>query len=254
MTISKNKIRLLKSLSNKKERNAEGVFIAEGPKAVGDLLPYFSPLTIVASRQWIAQNKSRIYNNVELIEAENDELSKISCLQHPQDVFAIFNQRHQTYAPNLPSKQLVLALDGIQDPGNLGTIIRIADWFGIAHIVCGQGTADIYNPKTVQATMGSLGRVTIEYVDLPQYIRQLPVSTPIYGTLLDGDSIYETSLSDVGLIVMGNEGTGISDEVRGLITKAIRIPSFANGTAGYAESLNVAVATAVTCSEFRRRS
>lgn len=230
-----------------------GVFVAEGPKAVGDMLTAFTPLTIVASSRWIAENRGCLTSDVELIVSDDEELSKISFLQHPQDVFAVFKQRAHLYAGDLPSKQLVLALDNIQDPGNLGTIIRIADWFGIDHVVCSRGTADVYNPKTVQATMGSLARVTLEYVDLPQYISLLPESTPVYGTLLDGESIYEKHLSGRGLIVMGNEGTGISREVRSLITHSLRIPSFANGTAGHAESLNVAVATAVTCSEFRRR-
>ena len=147
---------------------------------------------------------------------------------------------------------LALALDGIQDPGNLGTIIRIADWFGIDTIFCSPGTVDAWNPKVVQATMGSIARVHILYIEPDELFDSLPQDYPIYGTFLDGDNIYTQQLSSHGLIVMGNEGNGISDAVRARVSHKLLIPDFHHGDT--ADSLNVAIATAITCSEFRRRA
>ena len=152
--------------------------------------------------------------------------------------------------PPLKQGRLYLALDGVQDPGNLGTIIRIADWFGINTIYCSTDTADVWNPKVVQATMGSIARVSLYYTDLPQMLKSAEV--PVYGTLLDGENIYSQSLSSDGVIVMGNEGNGLSAPVRELVDRKLLIPSF-NSSPDMAESLNVAIATAITCSEFRRR-
>ena len=146
----------------------------------------------------------------------------------------------------------MLALDDVQDPGNLGTIIRIADWFGIHHIICSTGTADAFSPKVVQATMGAIARVKIHYTDLPSYLSTLPKGTPVYGTFLEGDDIYTLPLSDHGIIVMGNEGNGISPATAKAVTDKLFIPNWPEG-AKTSESLNVAVATAITCSEFRRR-
>jgi TrmH family RNA methyltransferase len=149
-------------------------------------------------------------------------------------------------------KELCLALDEVQDPGNLGTIIRIADWVGIENIFCSQGTVDVYSPKVVQATMGALSRVHMHYVSLSELIGRLDDSVPVYGTLLDGTNIYMQTLSPTGLIVMGNEGNGITAEVRKLINRKLYIPNYPEGR-DTSESLNVAVATAITCAEFRRR-
>ena len=148
--------------------------------------------------------------------------------------------------------QLNLALDGVQDPGNLGTIIRIADWFGIEHIYCSQDTADVYNPKVVQATMGSIARVKVEYGDLNALIGSLPADVPVYGTLLDGDNIYEEKLENRGFIIMGNEGKGITKEMAQKVNHRLLIPNYPVGRAT-ADSLNVAIATAITCAEFRRQ-
>lgn len=234
-------MKLIRSLELKKNRKREGLFVAEGPKVVGDLLQ--------------AGYRSRmLFSTTERPDAElitEDELHKISFLQHPQEVLAVFEipASHQSTL----TSRLSLALDGIQDPGNLGTIIRIADWFGISTIYCSLDTADVYNPKVVQATMGSLAHVRVVYTDLLELFKTLPPSYPIYGTLLDGDNIYEHQLTDEGIIVMGNEGNGISAEVRQHITDKLLIPDF--HTDGLrAESLNVAIATAITCSEFRRRT
>ena len=190
----------------------------------------------------------------------DDELRKLSFLQHPQEILAVFeipnhgdrlfdvNSFNQKPVPVID--QLALALDSVQDPGNLGTIIRIADWFGISTIYCSEDTADVYNPKVVQATMGSLAHINIVYCDLVELLQQY--DCPIYGTLLDGQDIYQQELSQKGIIVMGNEGNGISQRVRPLITHRLLIPNF-NKNSETAESLNVAIATAITCSEFRRR-
>jgi TrmH family RNA methyltransferase len=147
--------------------------------------------------------------------------------------------------------KLSLALDTVQDPGNLGTIIRIADWFGIEHVLCSKETVEVYNPKVVQATMGALARVSVHYVDLVEVLKE--TSLPVYGTFLEGEDIYGEALSAEGVIVMGNEGNGVSEEVKKLVSRKLYIPNFPKGRET-SESLNVAVATAITCAEFRRRT
>ena len=235
--ISKSQIKLIRSLELKKNRKRENLFVAEGPKVVGDLLRAgFVPHSIysTASRP-----------DAQLI--TEDELRRISFLQHPQEVLAVFEIPSPVATHPSP---LSLALDGVQDPGNVGTIIRIADWFGIDTIYCSPDTADVYNPKVVQATMGSLAHVHIVYCDLVQLLSD--AECPVYGTLLDGRNIYQEELSERGIIVMGNEGNGISAAVREKITHRLLIPNYHQGS-DTAESLNVAIATAITCAEFRRR-
>ena len=259
--LSKNQLKLVRSLELKKNRKKEGLFVAEGPKVVGDLLRADYRARLVFSTT----------ERPDAILISDDELRKLSFLQHPQEVLAVFEipmspkffDHGQSVAlrigddrglnngsPSSDLKSLRLALDGIQDPGNLGTIIRIADWFGIDTIYCSEDTADVYNPKVVQATMGSLAHIHIVYCDLVELLQQY--DGPIYGTLLDGNDIYQQELSQQGIIVMGNEGNGISQRVRPLITHKLLIPNF-NKNSETAESLNVAIATAITCSEFRRR-
>ena len=248
--LSKNQIKLIKSLESKKFRKREGLFVAEGPKVVGDLLRAgYQPHSIFATPQCSLSNIPYSTSNIQLSTITDDELHRISFLQHPQEVLAIFHIPTPQESDILPS-DICLALDGVQDPGNVGTIIRIADWFGISHIFCSLDTADIYNPKVVQATMGSLAHISVTYCDLVPLLRKATV--PIYGTLLDGQDIYQQPLSREGIIVMGNEGNGISSEVRQLVTHKLLIPNF-NKNSETAESLNVAIATAITCSEFRRR-
>ncbi len=278
--ISKNQIKLIHQLEQKKYRQREGLFVAEGPKVVGDLLrAAFSPHSIFATASWAVDNAQALEHiptvfgnettpnevtvrNVvpRVTEVSDDELRKVSFLQHPQQVLALFHLPEyatepfgcavESQTPPIPSADtLCLALDGVQDPGNLGTIIRIADWFGIDTIYCSEDTADAWSPKVVQATMGSIARVNIIYTNLSELIRQ--TTAPIYGTLLDGNDIYSQPLTSGGIIVMGNEGKGLSSEVRDLVTHRLLIPNF-RSTDG-AESLNVAIATAITCSEFRRR-
>ena len=246
--ISKNKIKYIRSLELKKNRNKEGKFVAEGFKVVDDLLALQPADLIVATQEWL--HGKHIAAQTEVIEVTEEELKKVSFLQHPQQVLAVFRQATSgDYSIN--TSELSLALDGVQDPGNLGTIIRIADWFGITHIYCSQDTADVYNPKVVQATMGSIARVKVEYGNLLALVESLPADVPVYGTLLDGDNIYQQTLENRGLIVMGNEGKGISPALAKKVNRRLLIPNFPEGRAT-ADSLNVAIATAITCSEFRR--
>ena len=246
--ISKNKIKYIRSLELKKNRNKEGKFVAEGFKVVDDLLALQPADLIVATQEWL--HGKHFAAQTEVIEVTEEELKKVSFLQHPQQVLAVFRQDTSgDYSIN--TNELSLALDGVQDPGNLGTIIRIADWFGITHIYCSQDTADVYNPKVVQATMGSIARVKVEYGNLLALVESLPADVPVYGTLLDGDNIYQQQLENRGLIVMGNEGKGISPALAKKVNRRLLIPNFPEGRAT-ADSLNVAIATAITCSEFRR--
>ena len=246
--ISKNKIKYIRSLELKKNRNKEGKFVAEGFKVVDDLLALQPADLIVATQEWL--HGKHLADQTEVIEVTEEELKKVSFLQHPQQVLAVFRQA-QDGDFSINTQELSLALDGVQDPGNLGTIIRIADWFGITHIYCSQDTADVYNPKVVQATMGSIARVKVEYGNLLGLVESLPADVPVYGTLLDGDNIYQQQLENRGLIVMGNEGKGISPTLAKKVNRRLLIPNFPEGRAT-ADSLNVAIATAITCSEFRR--
>ena len=244
--ISKNQIKFIKQLELKKYRQREGLFVAEGPKVVGDLMTRYRPTAVYATDDYTPPCAA------EVLRISDDELRKVSFLQHPQQVVALFPlPSHQMLPPSASTTELTLALDGVQDPGNLGTIIRIADWFGINRIVCSEETADAWNPKVVQATMGSIARVDISYTDLAAWIDQQPEGTPVYGTLLDGDDIYAQELSEGGVIIMGNEGKGLTEKVRRRVTRRLLIPSYRKDDT--AESLNVAIATAIVCSEFRRR-
>ena len=244
--ISKNQIKFIKQLELKKYRQREGLFVAEGPKVVGDLMTRYRPTAIYATDDYTPPCAAEVQR------ISDDELRKVSFLQHPQQVVALFPlPSHQMLPPSASTTELTLALDGVQDPGNLGTIIRIADWFGINRIVCSEETADAWNPKVVQATMGSIARVDISYTDLSAWIDQQPEGTPVYGTLLDGDDIYAQELSEGGVIIMGNEGKGLTEKVRRRVTRRLLIPSYRKDDT--AESLNVAIATAIVCSEFRRR-
>lgn len=247
---SKNKIKYIRSLDLKKIRKEEKVFLAEGPKLVGDLLGRFPCSFLAATSLWLQGHPT--VRADEIIEVTADELSRASLLKTPQQVLAVF--RHQEYEldKSVLKDSLCLALDDIQDPGNLGTIIRLADWFGIEHIICSLNTVDAYNPKTVQATMGGIARVKVHYTSLPDFIRSLGV-VPIYGTFLDGDNIYGQQLARNGLVVMGNEGNGISKEVEALINRKLYIPNYPQERET-SESLNVAIATAVVCAEFRRQA
>lgn len=248
--LSKNKIKTIRALELKKNRQTTGLFVAEGPKVVHDLLEVVRAKTLLATHEWLSHNSTSIPAD-EVIEVSEEELRKVSFLQHPQHVMAVFPQNGIEYEEIPLQDTLSIFLDGVQDPGNLGTILRIADWFGITNIVCSPDTADVYNPKVVQATMGSIARIHTTYADLSEVLSKLPPDVPVYGTLLDGENIYSQQLTSNGIIIMGNEGKGISPAIRTKVNRKLRIPNFPPGRAT-ADSLNVAVATAIVCSEFRR--
>ena len=247
--LSKNKIKYIRSLELKKNRKEEHAFVAEGHKLVGDLLGHFPCKLLVATHAWLERNPGMKAD--EIIEVTQEELTRASLQKAPQEVLAVFEQPTYEMDASVVSQNLCLALDDVQDPGNLGTIIRLADWFGIEHIFCSQGTVDVYNPKTIQANMGALARVKLHYCHLPSFIASLK-DTPVYGTFLDGENMYGKNLSEHGLIVMGNEGNGISDEVGKLVNERLYIPNYPPQRET-SESLNVAIATSVICAEFRRR-
>lgn len=240
--LTKSQIKWVRSLQQKKFRDAEGVFVAEGEKCVNDLKGAFD-LVLLISRE----------------NATQTEIEQMSSLRTPQGVIGVFKKREDMGNGLLDMGDgLWVALDGVQDPGNLGTIIRTCDWFGVHHIVCSRDTADCYNPKVVQATMGALARVSVHYIDnLGDMLQQMQKADyPIYGTLLDGRDMYEPTAiptKDKGIIVMGNEGNGISPEVRELVTHPLFIPSYPTDTPT-SESLNVSIATAIILAEFRRNN
>ncbi len=252
--MTKSEIKLVRSLHQKKFRDELGLFIAEGDKCINELRKYFELVLLADSTN-----------------ATPTEIEQMSMLRAPQGSIAVFKQVHTPYSISEQSERsILLCLDGIQDPGNLGTIIRTADWFGVHDIVCSLDTVDCYNPKVVQATMGALTRVRVHYTNLAEWLRhgafghsdkKAPI--PIYGTLLDGKNMYSNVNANVNdnanvnansnpsIIIMGNEGNGISKEVRELVTHPIRIPSYPPD-AETSESLNVAIATAIVLAEFRR--
>jgi TrmH family RNA methyltransferase len=251
--LSKNAIKYIHSLEMKKNRRQERAFVVEGQKSVEDLLlSGFTPRIILAKEDW--HSPTLLPSSTTLTIVNDEEMRRASLLQHPQDALGIFEMpADKSFDTRLLDKELCLCLDGVQDPGNMGTIVRTADWFGIRHIICSQKTADIYNPKTIQATMGSIARVKVYYADLENFFDNLPKDTPIYGTVLDGENIYDKTLSSHGIIVMGNEGNGISEEVKKRLTDKLLIPSFKREGERGAESLNVSIATAIVCAEFRRK-
>lgn len=249
--LSKAKVKYLRSLELKKYRNESNVFVAEGNKLVADMMFAFECELILAKPSWMATQGDIPAG--ELLEAGEEDIRKVSFLKNPQDVFAVFKRPAWRLEEADPARSLVLALDGIQDPGNLGTIIRLADWFGIEHLVCSPDTADAFSPKTVQATMGALAHVKVHYTDLSAYLKvQAGRQVPLFGTFLDGRDLYAEELSENGVIVMGNEGNGIRPEIGELVSRKLYIPSFPPERET-SESLNVAIATAVVCAEFRRR-
>ena len=247
--ISKATIKKIHALDMRKFRRNERLFVAEGPKLVDELCATMKPVYIAALPEWISEN-AKIVSGTEYDIVTPDELQRASLQKNPQQVIALFPIPKHRFCTEQLKNELVLMLDGVQAPGNLGTIARIADWFGIRNIICSTDTADIYNPKAVQATMGALARVKFHYTDLLQLLSQY--DGPVYGTFLDGENIYGQELSENGIIVMGNEGKGISQGVGEMINRRLYIPNYPIGTQT-TESLNVAIATSIVCAEFRRR-
>ncbi|RXQ96078.1 RNA methyltransferase [Ancylomarina salipaludis] len=252
--LSKNQIKLISSLQKKKFRDQHQLFIAEGYKLIVDLLKSeLEPQYIIHNKQASTTDFLKLNKQIELIECDASELKKISNLKTPSDVLGIFKIPDSDYNKKTISQSLSLLLDDVQDPGNLGTIVRIADWFGIKHIFCSKNTVDLYNPKVIQATMGALARVQVIYTDLPQLINEYAnPDFPVFGTFLEGETIYKSKLSTQGFIIMGNEGKGISDDLKTRVSHKLFIPNFPADQAT-SESLNVSVACSIVCSEFRRR-
>lgn len=249
MSLSKNKIKYIRSLNEKKFRDEHNTFVAEGTKLVFDLLGSCRCQLIVALPSLLLAHPE--LKAEEIFPADENELKKITLLKTAPQIIGIFYRSSQEIERIDPLSQLYLVLDGIQDPGNMGAIVRIADWFGIDHIICSYDTVDIFNPKTIQATMGAIARVKVLYTDITTFLQQYS-HLPIYGTFLEGEDIYSATLSDHGFIVMGSEGRGIGSETEEWINKKLFIPNFPIERAT-SESLNVAVATGITCAEFRRR-
>jgi TrmH family RNA methyltransferase len=257
--VSKAEIKRLMSYKQSKYRNAENLFAVEGIKMTQELLESdFEPIAIYATESWIEENGSSFEQNktkkhftqTKINVISNEELTKISSLSTANNVYCLV-RKPQLQVLHLEN-QLTIVLDKIKDPGNLGTILRIADWFGIKNVVCSSDTVDLFNPKTVQATMGSIFRVNVRYTNLETFLRSIPPSFPVYGTLAqNGKDIYQTQLSHEGIIVIGSESFGISENIKPLINCNLTIPRFSNNTKP--ESLNASIAAAIIISEFKRR-
>ncbi|MFC2152115.1 RNA methyltransferase [Bacteroidota bacterium] len=255
--LSKNKIKFINSIKKKKYREIHQCFFAEGEKLVDELLnSNVQIIDIFATTDWIQNNQQRSNSlgGFEVNEISEDELKKISSLSTPNKVFAIAKQPDCTFNIQDLQVEFSLFLENINDPGNLGTIIRIADWFGIRNIFCSEESVDVFNPKVVQATMGAIYRVKTHYINSIDFLKSISSLNdfPIYGTFLEGNNIYEENLSKRGLIIMGSESHGISESLTPFIQKQLFIPSYPPNELS-SESLNISAATAIVCSEFRRK-
>jgi len=239
--VSKNQIKLITSLQQKKFRKEHKLFFAEGKKVIQELIHSNFSLEYLFSTAAVFPG----IDPKKILTISETELKKISALTTPNDCLAVFKQPE---SKSINPSGLIVALDDIRDPGNLGTIIRLCDWFGITELVCSEETADIYNPKVVQATMGSIARVNVNYVNLEKFINETQL--PVFGTFMDGENIYKSKLPKEGIIIMGNEANGISPEIEKVVKNRLTIPRF--GDLQQTESLNVATATAIILSEFKR--
>ena len=245
--MTKAEIQFVRSLADKRTRDTEHLFVAEGFKLVDEIRSSSLRIrNIYTTRDDVAGR--------DVVRIEKREMERISQLNTASDILAVVEQPRYSLKLNDLRSKLTLALDGVQNPGNMGTIVRLADWFGIENIICSRECADLYNPKVVQATMGALLRVKVHYVDNLSWLlsEAREGGLPIYGTLLDGNNIYNERLSSEGIIVMGNEGRGLSDECRKALTDKLFIPPYP-ADAPTSESLNVAMATGIILSEFRRK-
>tara|TARA_R110001583_G_scaffold41751_3_gene132639 strand:+ start:19549 stop:20271 length:723 start_codon:yes stop_codon:yes gene_type:complete len=240
MSLSRNQLKLITSLQQKKYRNIHNLFIAEGTKVVNELLNSNFEL-----EQLFCVNTSAYETNEKVTQITEDELKKVSSLKTPNNVLGLFKIPVEE---ELITNGFVLALDEINDPGNLGTIIRLCDWFGVDQLICATNTVDCYNSKVVQASMGSLTRVSIVYTNLSTYLQN--TSLPKYASLMEGENVYKSELPKNAILVMGNEANGISNSILKLLTNSVSIPRFGNSQ--QTESLNVATATAILLSEFKR--
>lgn len=243
-SLSKSTLSKIKSLGIKKYRDKFKLFVAEGITLVSDIqLSNLKIDSIYATVEWIENNPES-----SAVEVSVKELGRMSSLKSPNQVLCVVEIPH--HDSNLEKLSgLTLALDNISDPGNMGTIIRTADWFGIENIFCSKSSADVFNPKVVQASMGSISRVKVHYVELKSFFQSCKNKYPIYGLTTDGKNIYKQQIKRDVFLVIGNESQGISEDIESLLTSTLGIPAF-----GRAESLNAAVATAIACSEYRRNN
>lgn len=249
---SGNFIKWVRSLSLKKNRDDQGCFVAEGMKLVVDTLAYFECIALVATKEWFESVQEPVKSYmVAPVVASREQMQRMSQFSTPSDVLAVYKIPQRNVSGGEIRSNLNIVLDGVQDPGNLGTIVRVADWFGISDVFCSESTADIYSHKAIQATMGAISRVRVHYCELCDLLSRHS-DLPIYGTFLNGENIYNAELSEKGFIVFGSEGHGISDRVSKIINRRLLIPSYPSG-ADTSESLNVSVAAAITVNEFRRR-
>ena len=242
-------VKTVRQLSAKKGRDEYGLFVAEGTKCVRDTWNAFDCQWLICTRAWHDRMANATMHS-KIVIATNRHMVQMSQFSTPSDVIAVYHTPKHEIDENEVNSSLSIVLDNIQDPGNLGTIIRLADWYGIRNIFCNPTTVDAFNHKVVQATMGAISRVKVHYLDLEQLLTRFS-SLPAYGTFLHGDNIYRTTLSDRGFVIFGNEGKGISDKVAKLTTRRLLIPA-APHTGDGSESLNVGVAAAITMSEFKR--
>jgi len=256
--ITKAQIQFVRSLEQKKVRDETGLFIAEGDKMVREALALpsrsnYQVKTIYGIESWLLSNEiNSSVQNIEVVPLRARDLERISFLRTPNQVLAIIS-RNQEIEPLLNfESDLLLGLDQVQDPGNLGTIIRLADWFGLGGIIASMDSADFFSPKVVQASMGSVFRVKLVASDLVDFIRSLPTGFPVYGTHLDGENLYSANITPNGLILLGNESRGMKPLLKDLSMQNLRIPGYSTGETK-PESLNVSIAAAILCSEFRRR-
>lgn len=246
--LSKSQISLLKSLQHKKFRKEHGLFLVEGYKSVVEFVNTAYQVDTIYHTPATAPKMLNLSRKINFQEISLTDLEKISSLKTPQEVIGLVKMPvWPALNYNTLKNRFSLVLDGVQDPGNMGTIIRTADWFGITNIICSEDTVDVYNPKVIQATMGSLARVNVHYTDLAATLPN--INLPVYGAMLNGENMYATNFGKEGLLVMGNEGNGLRPEIQALISKKVTIPRV-----GHAESLNVAIATAILCSEIKRNS
>lgn len=249
--VSNNTIKFVASLSQKKYRDKEGCFIAEGNKCVRDTWDYFKCRMLIATQNWYESYGNCTHMDVLQI-ATRQQMQKMSQFTNPSDVIAVYETPEVSYTPQEVKENINIVLEGVQDPGNLGTIIRLADWYGIKNIFCNKQTVDVYNHKVIQATMGAISRVKVHYCDLEELIESFP-EMDVFGTTLDGENIYSTSLPDRGFVIFGNEGNGMSERLKAMTTRNLYIPSrVVDGSTS--ESLNVGLAAAITISEFCRNT
>jgi len=245
--MTKADIQLVRALADKRGRTEHGLFVAEGEKLIGELRTSHLGVRKIFALEGL-------FSGPEVEVVGTKEMERLSLLKTASNSLALVEIPHYGLDMRALAGRLTLALDDVQNPGNLGTIVRLADWFGIGHVVCSPGTADCFNPKVVQATMGAITRVKVHYTDLAAFLGSVAErNRPVYGTFLEGENLYDAPLAETGVVVMGNEGRGVTPEVARMVTRRLFIPPYPADRRG-SESLNVAIATAVVCGEFRRRA